>query len=43
MHDPIRRFLPPSLLALGAGGAILLGEARRKARWNGRLPLRQEA
>jgi hypothetical protein len=30
------------VLALLAAGAILLREARREARWNGVLPLRQE-
>ena len=30
------------VLALAAAGAILLREARREARWNGALPLRQE-
>jgi hypothetical protein len=42
MHEPVRLPFAPPWLALGAAGAILLGEARRMARWNGRPPLRQE-
>ena len=41
MHDPTHPFA--QLLAPGAAGAMLLCEARRKARWTGRRPSRQEA
>lgn len=43
MHDPFPRSASPAVLARGAAGAMLLCEARRKARWTGRPPLPQEA